>query len=246
MDKKEILKQLEAHFGEKPKYMGAPSFAYRIEVGDEIFTIDREGKIKDSEGAEIELEKLVNGESEAATLETEIPLDGMEVIVPMEGHTGITLKNLINMISSKQSLIKKAFELEDTIIEEGFVKVVNKKGIITIEDFSVAVLEIGTEKWQGITFDFEQGTIRFNFYKGELEPDKVKAYTDLVVSINENAKIMKHASSKKVATDNPKYSFRTWLLRLGMVGNEYKTTRKILLTNLEGNGAFRRVDEKNE
>ena len=47
-----------------------------------------------------------------------------------------------------------------------------------------------------------------------------------------------NASSKKTETDNDKYTFRVWLMRLGMIGNEYKLVRKILLQNLDGNGAY--------
>ena len=46
-----------------------------------------------------------------------------------------------------------------------------------------------------------------------------------------------------INTDNEKYAFRTWLIRLGMTGNEYKSTRKLLLQNLSGNGAFRKPGE---
>ena len=260
MDKKAILQQLEAHFGEKPKYLGAPSFAYQVKAGDAVFTIDRDGKITNTEGAEVKLGELLNAESEAAapeaaTLEgieeteetlteanipeSEAPVESNEVVLPMGEHTGITLRNLINMITSKQSLIQQAFDLKTAIIDEEFAKAINEKVILTIEDFETTVFEIGIEKCQGIAFDFQGGTITFKFCEGELEPDKLKAYTDLVTVINKNAQNLKYASMKPTATDNPKYSFRTWLLRLGMIGEEYKTTRKVLLANLEGNGAFR-------
>lgn len=260
MDKKELLKQLEAHFGEKPKYMGAPSFAYQVKAGDEVYTIDRVGKIKNSEGAEVELGELLNVESEATTSEdatpevtmeatipkVKEPVDCMEVVLPMEGHTGLTLRNLVNMITSKQTLIQQAFDLKATIIEEEFARAINEKVIAIIEDFQSIALETGTEKCPGITFDFKSGTITFKFYEGELEPYKLKAYMDLVANINTNSKKLKHASRKATATDNPKYSFRTWLLRLGMIGEEYKTTRKILLANLEGNAAFRKAGANDE
>jgi hypothetical protein len=42
---------------------------------------------------------------------------------------------------------------------------------------------------------------------------------------------------KKV--DNEKYAFRCFLLRLGFIGAEYKTDRKILLKNLTGSSAFK-------
>lgn len=43
----------------------------------------------------------------------------------------------------------------------------------------------------------------------------------------------------KTHSDNEKYTFRTWLLRLGMIGEEFKTARQHLLKNLEGNIAWK-------
>ena len=50
--------------------------------------------------------------------------------------------------------------------------------------------------------------------------------------------MQKRVSSKPTETDNDKYAFRCFLLRLGFIGKEYKTARKILLRNLTGNSAF--------
>ena len=44
-------------------------------------------------------------------------------------------------------------------------------------------------------------------------------------------------------TDNDKYAFRCFLLRLGFIGDEYKIARKVLLRNLTGNSAFRYGDQ---
>lgn len=43
----------------------------------------------------------------------------------------------------------------------------------------------------------------------------------------------------KTHSSNEKYTFRTWLLRLGMIGDEFKTARTHLLKNLEGNIAWK-------
>jgi len=264
MDKKELLDEIEARFGVRPKYMGAPSFAYQINVGTKVFTINRKGNIEDSNGAEIEPRELLSLGKEFATMqnampdgvkedledeeiyEQEITADRVEVVLPMGGHTGSTLKNLVNMVASKQNLIQQAFGLKTEIMDAVFTRAINEKVIVTVEDFEAAVFEIGTEKCSGIAFDFESGTITFKFYKGELHPDKLKAYTDFVALINKNAQSLKYASMKPCATDNPKYSFRTWLLRLSLIGDEYKTTRKILLANLEGNGAYRKGGKQDE
>lgn len=239
MERKEMIKLLEEHFEVKAKYMGAPSFAYQIITSEETYIINREGMIKNSEGETIEFEKLLNGEADTDKIETGSTIDAVEVILPMEGHTGITLKNLINMISSKQSLIKKSFKLEEEIFLEDFVKGINDRRIVTIEDFKKAVFETGIEKHQGITFDFEKQTITFRFYRGEIDNDRITTYTQFVTILNESAKVAKHTSFKQTKTDNEKYTFRTWLLRLGIIGDEYKVARKVLLANLDGNGAFR-------
>ena len=51
--------------------------------------------------------------------------------------------------------------------------------------------------------------------------------------------MQKGASRTKTQSRNEKYTFRTWLLRLGLIGNEFKTARQHLLKNLDGNIAWR-------
>ena len=56
--------------------------------------------------------------------------------------------------------------------------------------------------------------------------------------------MQKFSSTKQKVTNNDKYSLRVWLIRLGFVGSEYKIDRKILLSKLTGDGAFRIVETK--
>ena len=78
----------------------------------------------------------------------------------------------------------------------------------------------------------------------ENETDEEKtAFKELIILMNQYAKTLKRASYKQAQDDNPKYALRTWLIRIGMNGPEYKQTRKTLLKNLEGSGAFRKVGE---
>lgn len=71
------------------------------------------------------------------------------------------------------------------------------------------------------------------------EPDKVTAYTQLISALCKMSKEQKRILAKEKPVDNEKYAFRCFLLRLGFIGDEYKTTRKILLQNLSGNGAWK-------
>jgi len=236
MDKKEIIKLLEQHFGVKAKYMGTPSFAYQIQEGEKIYTVTREGNIEDAEGRQVTMESIIN-EEEIIT-DDEQGFDAVEITLSLTGHTGISLRNLVNMVYSKQTLIQKALNLQEKLIEEDLVRELSDAKLETQEDFLTLLIQMGSEKYPGLSFDLQNELITFKF--GQITTDKIKACTDLVALINENAKTLKHASSRQGETDNDKYTFRTWLLRLGMIGDEYKATRKTLLANLEGNGAFRK------
>ena len=130
MDRKEIVKTLENHFKVKSQYLGVPSFAYQIETADEIYTIDREGKIINSTEEEVELEELLS----STEVELADKILDLEVSLPMEGHSGRTLVNLVNMIFSKQFLIKKAFSLKGDLVEEDFSTAINEVQIETLED----------------------------------------------------------------------------------------------------------------
>ena len=239
MERKEVIKTLGEHFGVKPKYMGVPSFAYQIESVKETYTVDRAGKITTAEGKEVEHETLINGRVEVTTDPTETETTTFEVAVPMEGHTGITLNNLVNMVYSKQALIKKSLGITENIIEDDFCSNINGGKMETIEDFKKAIDGIGETHCPGITFDFSINSITFKFFKWEASPEKIKAYTQLAALLNQSAKALKHASAKSKETDNDKFTFRVWLIRLGMVGDGYKGARKVLLEKLEGNSAFR-------
>jgi len=240
MDRKEIVKALGEHFGVKPKYMGVPSFAYQIETAEETFTVDRAGKITTSKGKEVELETLLNATNVEETIEPPaLENISIEVAVPMEGHTGITLRNLVNMIYSKQALVKKSLGIAINIIEDDFCKSINEAKTETLEDFKIAIESIGTNKCPGIGFEFNNCTITFKFLESDASPEKVKAYTHFVALLNHGSKTLKHALAKAKDTDNDKFTFRVFLVRLGMVGDEYKMARKVLLENLEGNSAFR-------
>lgn len=244
MDRKKIVKSLEEYSGVKSKYLGAPSFAYEVETDDETYIVDREGKIKTAIGKELDLEKVVNDNKNLDEEPTEI--NEVEVVIPMEGHAGITLRNLVNMIYSKQDLIKKAFDITENIVEEDFSLGINEVKLTQLEDFKEALDDLGENLCPGVKFDFQDNTITFKFLKGKWNVEKIETYSNFVAILNQNAKTLKRVSPKVKPTDNEKYTFRTWLLRLGFIGDEYKQTRKLLLQNLSGNGAFRKVKPKEE
>lgn len=81
--------------------------------------------------------------------------------------------------------------------------------------------------------------INFTWFLYTVDGDEIAAYTQFISRLCDMARDAKRVSSKPTETDNEKYAFRCFLLRLGFIGKEYKTARKILLRNLTGNSAFR-------
>ena len=85
----------------------------------------------------------------------------------------------------------------------------------------------------------EADTVSFPWFSGETTAEEVKAYTHLITALCDMARNQKRITAKDKDTDNDKYAFRCFLLRLGFIGAEYKEERKILLRNLTGSSAFK-------
>ncbi|CDX03442.1 Hypothetical protein DPCES_3556 [Desulfitobacterium hafniense] len=241
MTRKDLVHKLAEHLEVRPVYLAAPSFAYQ--VGE--YTVNRQGNILDSEGQVVELKALLAGGKEEPVLETitetetvETEPINLEIGLPLEGYDGRSLRNLLHMIYSKQPLIKKALNLDTDLVSEEAISALDQQPMTTLEHFQNA---LGGKSCPGIDFDFNKGTITFKLGQGGDDPEKVEAATQLLALVNLSARRSKlNISAKVKATDNEKYTFRTWLLRLGMIGDDYKAARRVLLQNLPGNSAFRK------
>jgi hypothetical protein len=235
MNRKEIISALEGQHNVRTKYLGVPSLDYTIEINNKIYTIKRDGKIVGTDGEEVQFETLMNdgGDKEMERIMS-------EVHISMEGHTGISLRNIINMIYSKEHLIKKVFEYDDNILNPEFVRKINEENLKETDELK-STLE-GFEN-PGVDFNFEEKNIIFKFCKNH---EKNRAYIKFIEQLCKYAKKLKHASMKQVQTDNEKFAMRTWLIRLGFIGNDFRDFRKELLKNLEGNGAFRFSKKEND
>ena len=90
-----------------------------------------------------------------------------------------------------------------------------------------------------LSYEIDDGKVRFPWFHISGSPEEVTAYTQLITALVEMAKNSKRITAKERTVENEKYTFRCFLLRLGFIGDEYKTSRKILLKKLDGNSAFR-------
>ena len=95
---------------------------------------------------------------------------------------------------------------------------------------------------------FTKGTIEFRLFQFDAPKDgkqnglhagQLKSYIQLCLALSQMAKEAKGASPKPQQNENPKYAMRTWLLRLGFIGEEFATAREFLTKRLSGDASFR-------
>ena len=88
---------------------------------------------------------------------------------------------------------------------------------------------------------WQKGTVEFRAFNSTLHAGEVKSYIQLCMAISHQALTANAASPTRPQTDNPKYTFRCWLLRLGFIGEEFATAREHLTKRLPGNAAWRQA-----
>ena len=95
-----------------------------------------------------------------------------------------------------------------------------------------------------LPIEVDDEKVSFPWFEGSPTPEEISAYTHFTSKLISMAKTQKRVIAKEKETENDKYAFRCFLLRLGFIGDEYKAARKILLKNLTGSGAFKSGNPK--
>ena len=182
-------------------------------------------------------------QSEAEDQPEEVPLD-LELAFPVSQHNGVTLRNLVNLLYSRGKLIGKAtgghFHVEEGLVE----KLKDDSCTFAIMNFINAVSDYEAEHGaalEGLKITTEK--VIFTGFPTASDHEHLTAFAQLAVLMNQQAISQKRIQAKDVNDENEKYALRTWLLRLGMNGPDFKETRKILMENLSGHAAFRTDEE---
>ena len=86
---------------------------------------------------------------------------------------------------------------------------------------------------------FYRGTVEFRCFNSTLDPRLAAAYVNLCLAMSAQAIAQRSTVMRKTHSDNELFTFRVWLVRLGLNGPEFKETRDQLLKNLSGDRAWR-------
>ena len=167
--------------------------------------------------------------------------DSLIISLPLDMHTHESLRRLLNLIYTRGSLISKATGGSFCVDKDLLTALDQNRNIQTKEDFIKKVEEHGG--LTGITFT--DGTLNFTGFPFSNNYAKTAAFQQLACAISKHVIDQKRIQVKLINTENEKYIFRVWLIRIGMDGKDCKQARKILIENLSGHTAFRtKADEE--
>ena len=208
-ERKRLVKLISEITEVPSKYLGVPSCAYQVGP----YRIGKDGELTfDTEVGQDDINLLMKKLLEAG-FETEVDEPTSAEDEPEE--TGLIIQ------IPKDSLSDEDFEK--------LAKLLEAKGKLIKKALNVDALPI----------ESDEERISFPWFSKLPNPDEIKAYSQFITKLCEMAKTQKRITVKEKAVDNEKYAFRCFLLRLGFIGEELKTHRKILLQNLSGSSAFK-------
>ncbi|MGN1036630.1 MAG: amidoligase family protein [Ruminococcus sp.] len=193
---------------------------------------------------------------------------GVHIHIGASGHTPQSLRNLANIMASHEKLIADALKIDNgrinrycRTVNPDFIEQLNQKKPITMSQLAdIWYTSNGANYGRDHHYNdsryhmlnlhatFTKGTIEFRLFqfdkptaekKNGLHAGQLKSYIQLCLALSQMAKDLKTASPKPQQTENPKFAMRTWLIRLGLVGEEFATARAFLTKNLDGDCAFR-------
>lgn len=181
---------------------------------------------------------------------------GIHVHVDASPFNANTLRNITNIMASKEDLIYKALQVTVARqhrwckpVDARFLEELNRRKPKTLNEVSRIWYNGGDRS--SVHYDdsryhclnlhsvFQKGTVEFRLFNSTTHAGKIKAYIQFCLAISAQALNQRCASRQKTQTTNEKYTFRTWLLRLGLIGDEFKTARIHLLEHLDGCIAWR-------
>ena len=193
---------------------------------------------------------------------------GVHIHIGAKGHTPQTLRNLTNIMASHEDLITRALNIDYSRINSycrtvnpTFLREVNRRKPTTMARLADVWYSAHNAAYDrtyhyndsryhmlNLHATFTKGTVEFRLFqfdsptaerKGGLHAGQLKSYIQLCLALSQLAKDVRFASPKPQQNENPKYAMRTWLLRLGFIGDEFKTAREFLTKRLDGDASFR-------
>jgi len=190
---------------------------------------------------------------------------GIHIHIGGDGHTPATIRNLVNLMAAHEDQLLKAVEVSRAreqnycrTVDPDFLERLNRtkpktkaalarcwyngpveNGHYSQTRYRMCNLHSYFTRFHTIEFRCFNFDSAGNGRKGGLHAGQLRAMIQLCLALSELAKEVRYASPKKGQRDNETYGFRCFMLRLGFIGDEFKTAREYFLRNFEGSSAWR-------
>ena len=183
---------------------------------------------------------------------------GIHIHVDGEGHDARSIRNFVNIIYSHNDLFYKALAIEPQraryckALDYDMVKKLNAKKPKTLKEiediwYDNCSLYSREQHYNPTRYHFlnlhsffhGHHTVELRGFNSTLHAGEVRSYIVLALALNSQALKQSCASSKKPQVENEKFAMRTYLNRIGLVGDDYKACREHLTKNLSGSSAWR-------
>lgn len=243
--RKELVKVLGLELNTTPKYLGAPSFAYeigeyRVEKDGMLIGPDNPGLVSDLCGLHDFEATSVEYENISETSEPEV----LELPIPYEAELGGRVSPYRDYEETPAYLTPTELSVEiqlDNFPEEAFL---NLQRLVASKD-TLIKKALGVES---LPLERTETSLRFSWFRLEPGNEAVSsnAAIHFVNGLCQLAKSQKRVNDTEKSVENEKYAFRCLLLRLGFIGPEFKKERKLLLSKLSGNSAFKNNEQEVE
>lgn len=209
-ERKRLVKTISDWLGIPAKYCGAPTFNYEVDY----LTVDRNGNLSFDDRADSEvIERLLEHIYDEGF---DIDQSRTEEVIPETDESCAACISMPKHLFTDGSLenLKALIAAKGNLIKKA----------LGVNDLPLKVTDT---------------KVSFPWFSAIPTPDEMNAYDTFICKLCEMARNQKRVNATEKPTDNEKYAFRCFLLRLGFIGAEYKSARKILLRNLAGSSAFR-------
>ena len=234
-ERKRLADYISGFMGTEKKYLGAPTFAYQIGY----LTVSKDGAVSfEDRGYNSDIDALMS-ELENQGFHTEDTIAKADSTEPVAPPAAEEVEAEESSAEAKRGPQGPSVGLTvaiplDKVQVNNLSRILAAKGGLIEKALGIDALPI----------QVGEDAVVFPWFAELPEPDAAKAYAHLISALCEMSVNQKRITAKEKVTDNDKYAFRCFLLRLGFIGAEFKTERKILLRNLSGNSAFKSGDQR--
>ena len=184
---------------------------------------------------------------------------GLHIHIDATNHNRQSLKNLMSIMFSKEDILFKALQVNEgrardycQKVREPMLTKVRKlsadetKDLTRLESIWYEGNNGSYEHYNWTRYYalnlhsvFYRGTVEFRCFNATLHAGIVKAYVHLCLAMSAQAIAQRSTVMRRTQSDNELFTFRVWLVRMGLNGEEFKNTRDHLLKHLEGDKAWR-------